>query len=103
MASCGSREAASVSTQRRCSCFWRGSQPADFRTAPAAADVCPWSVVCIAAALTVLPAGFLYCNMPELAFAQGERVRFHLLVLGTEGGCHSSGARKGRWACPVVT
>lgn len=34
---------------------------------------------------SVPPAGYLYCNMPQLTFTQGEKVRFHILALGTEG------------------
>lgn len=30
-------------------------------------------------------AGYLFCNGPELSFTQGERVRFHIMALGTEG------------------
>jgi hypothetical protein len=29
--------------------------------------------------------GYLYCNMPDLTFSQGQRVRFHVLAMGTEG------------------
>ena len=31
------------------------------------------------------PAGYMYCNMPVLTFTQGQRVRFHVMALGTEG------------------
>ncbi|PSC72045.1 multicopper ferroxidase [Micractinium conductrix] len=33
--------------------------------------------------------GFLYCNMPVLTFTQGERVRFHIMSLGTEVDLHT--------------
>ncbi|KAL4440358.1 hypothetical protein ABPG75_003359 [Micractinium tetrahymenae] len=33
--------------------------------------------------------GYLYCNMPVLNFTQGERVRFHVMALGTEVDLHT--------------
>ncbi|EFN54070.1 hypothetical protein CHLNCDRAFT_58397 [Chlorella variabilis] len=33
--------------------------------------------------------GYLYCNMPQLTFTQGEKVRFHILALGTEVDMHT--------------
>ncbi len=35
------------------------------------------------------PAGYLYCNMPPLLFTVGERVRFHIMTLGTEVDMHT--------------
>jgi hypothetical protein len=37
------------------------------------------------------PAGFTFCNNPDLRFTQGEKVRFHIMALGTEGECGCDG------------
>lgn len=39
------------------------------------------TILCI---LPPLAAGYSWCNMPQIVFQQGERVRLHIMALGTE-------------------
>eukprot|EP00887_Chlorella_sp_A99_P002379 scaffold10.g2379.t1 len=41
--------------------------------------------------------GYMYCNQPRLTFGQGERVRFHVLALGTDVDVHSPALAGGAW------
>ncbi len=47
------------------------------------------------------PAGYVYCNMPPLRFALGERVRVYIMALGTEVDMHTPNLQRSVFHAPL--